>query len=166
MANYKESFEIGIRAAEIAEANRAEILSVFLDLNIQLKEPTGGRIEIILAKLREPEHKFQISLFIDIPTYWAIAARNPLAESSVKEIAKWEQTKAGYPCTIKIGKDQIYCEDKLALQEGLAALLQDPAVGEILHNLMKLPVKKENSSQESGNQEDDSQDGGDQVDDA
>jgi len=142
MVDFSESFDIGISAAEDAEARRQEIADVFYDLNEQLVTPTEGKILIERVEFYEPRKSFKVSLFEVRPSYWAIAAKNPLAElSNNVELAKWKQDRAGYPCKITFGDEAIYCEDKEALERGLSVLLRDPVVGEALRNLMNRPSK-------------------------
>ncbi len=143
MVDYTESFNEGIRSAEKSDANKAEINSVFSDLNEQLKIPTEGKIVISRVRFYEPTNPLKITIFEPRKYYFAIAAENPRAkESSTMELAKWHKDRSGYPCKITLGSDEIYCEDKEALEYGLSQLLQDPVVGDTLHKLMQLPVKK------------------------
>lgn len=137
MVDFRESFSIGINAAERAEANRKEISMVFKDLNNQLKDATNGKILIRIATMKD--HNAQYGIFLTAPTYTAIVAENPCDSSKIEELAKLRQGKVGYPCKITFGNDEIHCEDRAALEEGLSRLLQDPIVGEKLYKLMNLP---------------------------
>ena len=58
-------------------------------------------------------------------------------------MAEWSQDRAGYPCRIKLGLKELYCEDKEALEARLAALLEDPIVGEALYDLVRLKSEVE-----------------------
>jgi len=142
MTNYKDSFQLGISAAEQAEANKKEISEVFKELNKQIAEITDGKISIERIEFYEPMSAFKIPLFDKRTTYWTIAAKNVKAASENKELAKWNLDRAGYPCKITLGKYEIYCEDKVALETALSNLLKDPIVGGILYKLMQLPDKE------------------------
>jgi hypothetical protein len=140
MVNFTESFNTGIKSAQKADENRIEIRSVFDELNNQLNEPTDGRIKISRVKFYESTNPFKVSFLVPKKFYWAIAAENPKAEQeSTKELAKWDMNRAGYPCKITLGNDDLYCEDKESLEYGLSQILQDSVVGETLSKLMKLP---------------------------
>lgn len=143
MVDFKKSFSIGISAAEKAEKSKKEISSVFQNLNDQLGQATNGKIFIERVKFYEPTDFFDLSLFKKRPTYWGIGAKNPTAsDTKTREIAKWSQDKAGYPCKISFGKNVIHCEDKQALELGLSELLEDPGTGEIFHKLIRLPEEE------------------------
>ncbi|WP_444936027.1 hypothetical protein ACJJIW_18600 [Microbulbifer sp. JMSA004] len=151
MIDFTKSFNKGIQSAEIADSNKLEIGSVFEELNRQLESVSHGKIRISREKFYEPTHPLKVALFEPKKYYLAIAAENPKAESSVtKELAKWQMDRAGYPCKITLGSDEIYCEDKGALEYGLSEVLQDPVVGDILHKLMNLPEKNELLLDEKG----------------
>jgi hypothetical protein len=143
MVNFVEAYKTGLNSAELAEKRKREIDSVFEELNAQLAEATQGKIHISIKKL--PDSSIRMELQILNPTYHlAIAAENPLVNfNSQRELAKWEQDRAGYPCKITLASQAMYCEDKQGLEKALAALLSDPVVGETLRNLTNLPVAEQ-----------------------
>lgn len=65
----------------------------------------------------------------------ALFAYRP-SDQKGEKIAGWSDDKAGYPCKITINRDVYSCEDKVALEECLGLVLQDPGVGEKLYKLM------------------------------
>jgi len=137
---------MGIHAAERAEGNRQEISDIFNELNSQLKKETSGKIEIRITERSEPLNPFKLALLKERPMlYRTIEARNPQVTLSEKELAKWNQDSYGYPCKIQFGDQEIYCEDKAGLEEGLSTMLSDPIIGEILYKLMSLPPQEEQS---------------------
>jgi len=147
MVDFITAFNTGLDAAQIAEKNKREINSVFDELNQQLAEVTDGRVNIqIRNRLKEapPENMAErmAPLFLRKSIeYRAICAINPLSPQSpppVKEIATWSQDRTGYPCKISFGIKEHYCEDKVALENALALMLQDPIVGENLAKLMAM----------------------------
>lgn len=147
MVNYKASIEEGIKAAKIAEANKAEIQSVFDEMNRQIAEHTGKPIVIRPRECHAPSSMFnridrQVKSFYglssdDDNSYWAIVAFTE--NSAMYELAKWELDKNGYPCSISYRNVLNRCENKEALEQALARLLQDPDVGEAIYQLTITP---------------------------
>jgi len=149
MVDFKKSFAAGIDSAKIAEVNRAEVQSVFNEVNKQLEEVTAGTI-FIERKVYYVNNTIQdlaaIANFTPREVYHAIVASNPkVPGSSEKELANWKMAKDGYPCRIYLGSDHIVCEDKIALEGAIQELLSDTAVGEKLYQLMNLQIPKEES---------------------
>jgi len=141
MANFTEAFKKGLEAAQTADRARKEIDKVFKDLNYQLLTETGNKIGINRKEFVEPNVMGGMKLPA-IPgrenKYWAIVAFNPSFKNSpVKILARWSMDRAGYPCKISWKNTLYRCEDKEALENILAEILQDPLVGETLYSLMK-----------------------------
>ncbi|SDR36969.1 hypothetical protein SAMN04490186_5696 [Pseudomonas grimontii] len=150
MANFKNAFDQGLKAAADAAAVIAEINSVFDEVNTEISAASDGKVNIrretrsdrtsmaallglglFSSKQPEPEIKYI--------TY--IVAINPLAESSNKaDIGQVDIDKRGYPCEIKFGGDKYLCEDKKGLERVLSLMLSDPEVGKQLSKLIRLPV--------------------------
>ena len=138
MVNFVEAYESGLNSAELAEINRNEVISVFSDLNKQLKEVTDGRIVISRREFQEKGDFSSSMVMVYGKFYSAISAENPFVTNSSKELARWSEDRNGYPCKIILGSETIYCEDKKGLENGLAKLLRDPVVGETLRKLQNL----------------------------
>lgn len=157
MVDFVKSFQQGLTLADIARKNKAEIRSVFDELNTQLNPVTEGKIQIELMSyeleknpVAKPSkgsiraalstwHQQDDAITGESPhnIYDTIGARNLLVKNSPpKELAKWSQNPRGYPCTITIGKTEYVCENKEALERTLATMLQHPSVGEILQTLL------------------------------
>lgn len=137
MVDFVTAFKEGQTAAEIAKKNNQEILSVFKELNVQLKKATNGRIRIDLSFALQGILKKDPTKISE--KYKSICAENPLIPNSPKkELVKWEQGREGYPCSIIIGNKQHYCEDKTELENTLALMLQDPIVAGTLASLIRL----------------------------
>ncbi|MDD5276367.1 MAG: hypothetical protein PHR16_09820 [Methylovulum sp.] len=143
MVDFIAAFKEGLSAADIADKNKREIASVFEELNKQLTKETDGKVKISIRDSPMSALSLmtvQLSDLSDInkknmPTNQIISALNPLAKSQ-ENLAHWSQDRNGYPCKISYGNKEHYCEDKPALEESLAKLLQDPIVGESLYKLM------------------------------
>ncbi len=144
MANFSKSFRKGLSSAKDAEANRKEIESVFQVMNDELCKETDGKVRIEVQEFDAPLRVLDLDFLKPRETYSAIAAYNPkVKESPLKELAKWSQDRAGYPCKIELGNMQTSCEDKLALEKQLAYLLEDPLVGEALYKLTQMESDEE-----------------------
>jgi hypothetical protein len=143
MIDFIAAYEKGLNAAEIADKNQREIDSVFDELNKQLAAATDGKIKIVRSD-KNPFSKTMKDLnkilFIDdihkeFPSRdQRLFAFNTL-NKAVEVLAFWSQDRNGYPCKISYGNKEHYCEDKGALEEALASLLQDPIVGAALYKL-------------------------------
>lgn len=143
MVDFISSLEKGLGAAQKAERNKAEIRSVFSNLNDQLLQAFDGKLEIHTYTKTNP-----FSVLVGIsggqpkPDYQFIGARNPLAENKdAVEIAGWKLDPNGYPCKIVSDESENYCENKEALEQALQHLLSRPDVGEKLYSLMKRKLK-------------------------
>lgn len=155
MADFVRAFREGQDAAEAADRARKEIDAVYTELNRQLRESTGGKIAI---DRREFEVDRGWGMLLTWPpkpaeTYLAIVAHNPCSEQHIKQLAKWSQSRGGYPCKIFWGSAELSCDDREALENALAELLRDPFVGEQLHTLLQMEPAPKESIAESGNRE-------------
>jgi hypothetical protein len=153
MVNFVEAYKTGLDFAELADKRKQEVDAVFKNLNEQLSEVTEGKLYISIKNSLAPDSLLasptnMLKTLLTRQVYDAIVAENPFVKSSTIELARWEQDRSGYPCKISIisSGETIYCEDKSGLEEGLAQLLCDPAVGKILHNLVNLPQVDETIS--------------------
>ncbi|MDR9425715.1 MAG: hypothetical protein RI567_10590 [Marinobacter sp.] len=152
MADFKKYFTKGLSAAEKAESNKNEIDSIFEELNSQLDEATDGKIEISRVKFYVSNALADIaSLMKPRETYLAIAAKNKKVKGcDYKQLARWKIDRNGYPCVIIIDRDEMYCEDKVALESNLQQLLSDPTVGDTLYKLMSMPADAEAGDEDGG----------------
>lgn len=152
MTDYTKAFKEGLEAAQAANLARREIDKVFTEVDLQLRQSTGGKIGIGRREYEVRESGWSAFVHTFPPkvkeTYWAIAAHNPsLPDSPVKQLARWTSGRAGYPCKIVWANIEQTCEDRESLEESLAELLRDPSVGEKIYELMNLqPEDKEEGS--------------------
>ncbi|GGY68764.1 hypothetical protein [Marinobacter zhanjiangensis] len=148
MTSFKDSFNKGLDSANQSIKNKEEIKEVFTDLNKELSELTGNKIEVLVhtfsEKLESPTATASIfgSVLEEMTRpkyrdYQGIGARNPSKNSSIHELATWSQGRSGYPCKVKFGSKAFICEDKEGLIEALSELLEDPETGEIFQRLME-----------------------------
>ncbi len=152
MVDFKEYFQKGLSAAEKAEVNKNEIDSVFDELNRQLDEATKGKIEISRVKFFASSTLADIASLKPRETYLAIAAKNKnVKDCDYKELARWKIDRNGYPCMIIIDRDEMYCEDKVALEANMQRLLSDPTVGDTLYKLMNISSDVETDGEDGDN---------------
>jgi hypothetical protein len=134
MTDFKSAFKDGLEAAKKSQMARSEID----ELNRQLSEVSEGKIQIKRMELEsETTPLEEIAGFFRRRPYWAIVAQNPTMPQYEKELAKWSQDPSGYPCGMSWAGHEVFYEDRQALERGLANLLRDPVVGEILKTLMR-----------------------------
>ena len=151
MTDFIAAFRSGLNAAEKADLARKEIASVFRELNEQLRDPTQGRVEIITYEFEGHDDNFfgigissrYSATYGRAPTHWAVAARNPkAADTKPRELASWQQDRAGYPCTLSWGGLERRGNDRESLQAALAAMLEDGIVAGRINGVMRLPDAK------------------------
>jgi hypothetical protein len=150
MVNFVEAYKSGLNSAELAEKRKNEVESVFNELNKQLADATNGKIIISRDQIIDRDNAIGIMSVLSggkMTYYSAIVASNPYAKNSTKELARWAQDRAGYPCKITLDSETMYCQDKKGLENGLAKLLRDPVVGETLRKLQNLPLPEQVSSE-------------------
>ncbi|MCE5257200.1 MAG: hypothetical protein LLF89_10200 [Spirochaetaceae bacterium] len=146
MADFITAVQYGLKAAEAAEHSRKEIDDVFKELSRQLHDAYLGELCITRKEIPKGNVISQLTQLFQsigtgsqVETYWALVAWNPtLPDSPVKQLARWNQGRAGYPCEIAWGDQDYFCHDRGALEDTLALLLADPVVGESLHYLLTL----------------------------
>jgi hypothetical protein len=150
MANFKNSFDQGLKAAANTAEKIAEINSVFEELNTQISEASDGKIEISRETRidRTIETLLGIGIFANkkqiekSTTTTYIVATNPLSTKTRKvDIGQIEVSKNGYPCEVKFGSDRFHCDDKQGLERALSILLADPDVGKELTKLITQPTE-------------------------
>ncbi|WP_150688930.1 hypothetical protein [Pseudomonas fluorescens] len=150
MANFKNSFDQGLKAAANTAEKLAEINSVFEELNTQISEASGGKIQFARETRidRTIESLLGVGLFASkkqiekSTTTTYIIATNPLSSKNRKaDIGQIEVSKNGYPCEIKFGNDRFHCDDKQGLERALSILLADPDVGKELTRLIAQPTE-------------------------
>ncbi|WP_024778265.1 hypothetical protein [Pseudomonas corrugata] len=150
MANFKNAFDQGLKAAADAAAVIAEINSVFEEMNTEISAASDGKVNINRETRTDGASMAAIlgmGIFASKPpaqeikyiTY--IVAKNPLAENNNKaDIGQVNIHKKGYPCEVKFGGDKYICEDKKGLERVLSLMLTDPEVGKELSRLIRLPI--------------------------
>jgi len=139
MANFIDSFNRGIQAADQARANKEEIYSVIDELSTQLAGASDGKLKIEVVEKTEVLNRFAMTAndLFSRKTYFAIVATNPLSASPrPEELARWRVAETGYPCHVILPDTEIYCEDKKALEKALSRLIATPAAGKILQSVM------------------------------
>ncbi|SCZ38081.1 MULTISPECIES: hypothetical protein [unclassified Pseudomonas] len=150
MANFKNSFDLGLKAAADTAEKISEINSVFEEMNAQIMEASGGKIAIsretrfdtTMETLLGLGMFSQKKLIEKSTTTTYIVAANPLSTKTKKaDIGQIEINKNGYPCEIKFGNDRFVCDDKQALERILSVMLADADVGKEFTRLINQPTE-------------------------
>jgi hypothetical protein len=139
MADYVAALNKGFDAARKADLARKEINAVFKKFKDDIFRASGGGLIIERKLFDEPVSPLQrMSIFEPSKKYWAIAAHNPTVKQPTwKELARWQQSPDGYPCSIILERGELQFQDREALEKGLERFLRDPRVGEKLYLLSK-----------------------------
>lgn len=147
MVDFKASLNKGLQAAEQAESNRKEIASVFETMNEQLAEATDGKLRIECGTETRYPHALSQGL-LGIAKVMAsgravdvIRCKNPLANGGSEVLADFVMARSGYPVEIKLGGEELFCDDIKALERSLEYMLADPVVGEKIRKVMAQPIK-------------------------
>jgi len=141
MIDFTKSLEAGLQLAIEAERNRHEVDEVFNELNRQISTATRNSIRILREQFDEPPED-PLTFRLKRIQYWAISARHATLNTAKPWVlARWYQPIAGYPCKITTRETEFFCENKEALEAGLANLLATPEVGRALHSLMHLEAE-------------------------
>ena len=147
MADYTKALHEGFEAAKKADLARKEINKVLATFKEQILAASKGKLLIDLKafeeklSLADTLRRTSVIGSLERRTYLALAAHNPtIKKPSYKELARWKQSKEGYPCSLILHGQERQFEDRTALELGLAELLRDPTVGEVLYALAKQEV--------------------------
>ncbi|HEX7893377.1 MAG TPA: hypothetical protein VF447_04235 [Terriglobales bacterium] len=141
MADFESSFHRGISAAKDAARNRAEVKAVLAEVDAQLDRASDGKLHVAVEERLAPPANLLASALVSFGVsqekYLAIVARNKVYEQAgARELARWRVDPSGYPCWIKTAELDLACENKEALEQGLATLLSTPTVGEAMYALL------------------------------
>lgn len=156
MTDYAAAFAQGLEAAQQAEVAKKEIDAVFAELNANIKDVSGGRVEIGRRPFKEQSLLLGQNPLLDpagealraLKRPDAIVATNPrVLEAPILRLARWQPNPNGYPCKISWAGQDRYCEDKQALENCLLELLRDPDVGRTIRWVMELPPTSPPKSQ-------------------
>lgn len=136
MVDFKKSLKDGFKSAQIAVTNRADIENVFMELNRQIGEETGGRLSILI---QERHNIFGLTKNFfeqvgDFKKEYVLSAVIPGMERV--DIAKWHQASSGYPCRIAFDDMSLSCEDRKSLEKGLSTMLSNSIVGSKISTLL------------------------------
>lgn len=143
MPDFEKSFQMGVDAAKAVIRAKAEIAEVFSEMNKQLGLASNGAAQIGIKERHEVftqqnwTHQafgaLAASMFSPKETrrYQAIVIEHrELDGFTAREVARWRQDEAGYPCWIILGGEETACGDKLTLERELELLAGTPRMGE------------------------------------
>lgn len=142
--NFENSFKKGLEAAAAASKVNLEIDSVFEDLNDQIRSASGGKIGIELQRKKDSMAvltSFMTKGFQEATkTKTYIVAVNEAAGAKEEDLANFERASTGYPCHLSYEDQEIYCNDKVALEKHLSTMLSNVNIGKKLARLLNWPV--------------------------
>ena len=142
MIDYAKALQEGFEAAQKANLARKEIKAVLEKFRDDILAGSGGKLLIEIKQFEEKVSPLDIMkrgalAQFEREVYFAITASNPTVEKPLyKELARWKQSRDGYPCSLIVNRQESQLEDRTALELGLAELLRDPRVGEKLYALV------------------------------
>ena len=139
--DFRAQIEKGLQANKLVEDNRAEIERVLKDINLQLTGLTSGVVGLKIAKLKR-------SGFLNISSsgtllssnYQAIVIFNTKTPDNFSELAEWEVSDRGYPCSVSFDGERHDCFDKASLEITLGDMLARPETGAAIQLLLNPPV--------------------------
>lgn len=142
MPDFEKSFQSGVDAAKAADRAKAEIAEVFSEMNKQLGLASNGAARIGIKERREviPQQNGFLQAFgalaasmiapKEMRSYKAIVIEHrELDGFPAREVARWRQGEAGYPCWIILEEEETACGDKLSLERELELLAGTPRMG-------------------------------------
>lgn len=143
MPDFEKSFQTGVTAAKAVIQSRAEIAEVFSEMNKQLQSASNGAACIEIRELHEvitPQDgvfrafgALAATMLTPKETrrYKAIVIEHrELDGFGSREVARWRQDEAGYPCWIILEGVETACGDKLTLERELELLASTPRMGQ------------------------------------
>ena len=107
MNNFISAINVGIKAAETAVKNKAEIKEVFDDMNSQLDRDLGGKLKIYIGEFYVNNTLQDLASIANLrkrETNKSIVASHAIHEECPEaKLGRWEVDRNGYPCRIFIG---------------------------------------------------------------
>ncbi|WP_449126124.1 hypothetical protein [Pseudomonas viridiflava] len=157
MVDFKLALKKGLDAAGKAEANRQEIESVLKELNEQLWEETEGKLEIVQERDYKDKSALARAAFViggltkqaaDMQMVNYLSCKNPSSiNQNQLKLSEFRIGRAGYPCELKVGDEEMFCEDKQAFEEALGYLLSDTVAAEKMYKVMQYELIETDSAE-------------------
>lgn len=143
---FKNAIKSGFEAAQHADSALAEIQAMFRDVASSLKEETGGKIELSLhprvsfvvgmtAIIGGLSNDTELPRSVDSKLVLRASRKTKTGPEKV-DLAHVDYGAAGYPVAISYEDEQWVSDDKTALEEALANLLQHPGTGRRLARML------------------------------
>ena len=142
MVDFNDSLRRGLDAAKKAQANRDEISHILTELNQALKSMSDGKAEIAIVPISTTMNALsRLIVYLDKNQEEQVLAIRPIAREGLlpRQVARWKQGEAGYPCSIIWGERHASCDDSESLMAELADLMSSSTVGEAILAVMNLP---------------------------
>lgn len=139
MTYFNDALRRGLDAAKTAQTNRNEIQEIFAQLNEDLRAMSDGKAEIaVVPRSSIMDGINRLIVMLDRREEEQVLAVRSIVHKDMqpKQIARWKEGDAGYPCSIIWGERNTTCDDSISLVSELAELVSSPLVGEAILNLM------------------------------
>ena len=143
MTDFAAAFRQGQKAAIDAHRARAEVTGILQSLKHQLLRETDGAIEVSLASEGGFMDMVRVaSRALDksgdySPLPKSIVGNNALSATKREAVlGTFSMPTEGYPCVVTFDRRENRCHDGEALSQALAEMLQNAAVGRLLHQLL------------------------------
>lgn len=152
MGRFKDAFGKGIEAHESAERATLEIVQVLAAFGSDVKEVSGGAIEVYRSKkdvvgglLRTielgPKNKLPPIEPYDMLIAVAVLPEGLVVDDSRFKLAEYTLSAAGYPVSVSYSDVTVQCHDRASLEAALAQMLEHPDTGGKLLRLMRTSRK-------------------------
>ena len=135
MLSFKDYINAGLLAHQTQQAERDEISLTLQDLDNDVTEVTQGAVGIKLEKLNTGNLVMRSGKLVHEDPYTAIVLYKRAKPEDFREVARWEQSDAGYPCSVITDDERFVCMDRASLVETLGSLLVQPSFGRAITEL-------------------------------
>lgn len=144
MNKFLGAVKAGMSAADDAKKNRLEIKDILNSLAYAVEDATSGKVTVRLrsgsAAISEDGFKAFASFVLAQKLFDALILEERKPSNSRKiQIARFQQTASGYPCTLAVANDEYICHDRESLERVLSQMMQSTAIGLSIAELQSSP---------------------------
>lgn len=138
MADFLSAINEGLSNAVFAKKQNTEIYTIIEDLSRQVQVASAGLVGVALIEQNLPltEGEVTIARLLNGVKYKALVLKHRKLENDFTVLARWQHDQDGYPVHIYIEKFKYACADKQSIEATLLKIINRPAFGSSLHNLM------------------------------
>lgn len=140
--NFLELALQGVEKSKKAEAVLQEVNDVFHDVNSDLGNFPGYKVELtrscsLVGNISRFNSFFQKdeSDYFDEDILRLSVSLDQVKASDM--VSGWRQNRQGFPCVLIFGGQEVICQDRTQLVSGLSELLSSVGFGNVLNALIK-----------------------------